>query len=95
MSKRFAGLVSGFSENVRAGFLEYGQLPPGVLFYANGSLFLKTIAQIDKDAGLISFCLEDGMPLEIKDTDMVRLFSGSFEVSPSLTPVTIGASESN
>jgi hypothetical protein len=94
MSKRFAGVVSGLSGNALEGFFEYGQLPAGVIFLANGTLFLKTIAQLEQGTPLIAFCLEDGAPLEIADTDMVRLFSGTFEVTPSLTPFA-DTSESN
>lgn len=95
MAKRFAGVVSGLSANAVDGFFEYGQLPPGVMFLANGNVFLKTIAQFKEGSPLVAFCLEDGMPLEISDTDMVRLFSGSFEVTPSLSPVSGDTTESN
>ena len=94
MAKRFAGVVSGLKSNAVEGFFEYGQLPAGVIFLANGTLFLKTVAQFEEGSGLLAFCLEDGVPLKIADTDMVRLFNGSFEVTPSLTPFA-DTSESN
>jgi hypothetical protein len=87
MSDRFAGIVEGRNADIVFGLVVYSQLPMGVVFRINGQLFLKTSASYDGEH-FLSFSLDDGNILEINPGDMVKIFSGTISIQPSLVPKT-------